>query len=107
MAEDRPLHLDNPWERSRISDSYSEFYVIDQQRQGLEHVEGTLGSMDLKPGVAMSDMIVFAMPDEQADEFHFLADPGFSTLRSDGMFENVSSDTLRLWFKRSAFQVQN
>ena len=107
MAEDRPLHLDNPWERSRISDSYSEFYLIDQQRQGLEHVEGTLGSMGLKPGVAMSDMIVFALPDELADEFHFLADPGFSTLRSDGMFENISSDTLRLWFKRSDFQVQN
>jgi len=103
-AEDRPLHLDNPWEKSRISDSYNELYVIDQQRQGLEHVEGTLGSIELEPGLAMSDMIVFEMPDDRAKDFHLLADPGFCTLRPDGMYENVSSDPLRLSFKRSDFQ---
>jgi hypothetical protein len=64
-------------------------------------VQGVIASRSLKPSEAVTDMMIFEVPLENAKQFVLSADPNFWRPTGEQRLAQISNDSFRLEFNRA------
>lgn len=102
VTEGKIVHLQDVWGDSKISDNFGNNYSpIDSF--GMSYAKGVISSQQLRPQETASDIMVFEMPLENAQELTLVSNPNLYKSTGDGLIQNLSSDEFLMKFSKSDF----
>ncbi len=102
ITEGTIIHVQDVWEHATVTDNFGNVYSAPSSL-GLDRsdVHGLISSQPLKPGEAVTDMIVIDAPLDNALKFTLSCDPNFFRPAGNQRLNQISDKSFKLEFTRS------
>jgi len=96
------IHIQDVWEHATVTDNFGNVYEGPHSLSlDRSEVRGLVSSQALKPGEAVTDMMVFEVPLENAQKFTLSCDPNFYRPAGNQRLNQLSDKSFKLEFARS------
>lgn len=100
ITEGTIVHLQDVWDDSQITDNFGNNYSpIDSF--GMSYAKGVISSQQLRPQEQASDIMVFEIPLDNAQEFTLTSNPNLYKSTGDGLLQDLSSDEFLMDFLKN------
>jgi len=96
------IHLQDVWGHATVTDNFGNVYEPpDSLSLSRSDIQGAISSQALKPGEAVTDLMIFEAPLDNATTFTLSCDPNLFRRTGNQLLQQLSNESFTLEFRRS------